>query len=198
MGQIPPQTNMVSSIITNPTPGQDIDAQTGFDVTVQTANLQAGTFTNPDDTYYSAPQTIKNNMVVGHTHVTIQPMDSMTQTTALDATDFVFFKGINDAGNGKGLLTATVDKGLPAGTYRVCTMAGAANHQPVLMPVAQRGAQDDCTKFTVGQGGGNANANAGGNANANANQGGNAQAAQGGKAKGNNRRLRFMERNWIA
>lgn len=28
-------------------------------------------------------------------------------------------------------------------------MASASNHQPVLMPVAQRGTADDCTKFTV-------------------------------------------------
>jgi len=37
----------------------------------------------------------------------------------------------------------------------------------VLMPVAQRGAQDDCQKFTVGgaaTGNGNGNANVGGNA----------------------------------
>ena len=38
-------------------------------------------------------------------------------------------------------------------------MNSASNHQPVLMPIAQRGAQDDCTKFTIGQGnGGNATA----------------------------------------
>ena len=30
-------------------------------------------------------------------------------------------------------------------------MTSASNHQPAVMPVAQRGAQDDCTKFTVGQ-----------------------------------------------
>jgi hypothetical protein len=30
-------------------------------------------------------------------------------------------------------------------------MNSASNHQPVIMPVAQRGAQDDCQKFTVGQ-----------------------------------------------
>ena len=45
---------------------------------------------------------------------------------------------INDAGNGKGLVTTAVTGGLPAGNYRVCTMAGSSNHQPVLMPVAQR------------------------------------------------------------
>jgi hypothetical protein len=58
-----------------------------------------------------------------------------------------------------------VTGGLPAGNYRVCSMTSSSNHQPVLMPVAQRGAQDDCQKFTVGgAAGGNGNANAGGNA----------------------------------
>jgi transcription initiation factor TFIID subunit 15 len=33
-------------------------------------------------------------------------------------------------------------------------MTSSSNHQPVLMPVAQRGAQDDCQKFSVGQGNG--------------------------------------------
>jgi hypothetical protein len=54
----------------------------------------------------------------------------------------VFFKGINDAGNGKSLLSADVTGGLPAGNYRVCSMSSSVNHQPVLMPVAQRGTQD--------------------------------------------------------
>ena len=61
----------------------------------------------------------------------------------------MFFKGINDAGNGKGLITTVVRGGLPKGDYRVYTMTSASNHHPVLMPVAQRGAQDDCQKFRV-------------------------------------------------
>lgn len=89
-------------------------------------------------------------MVIGHTHVTVQDMgSSLNPTGALDATQFAFFKGINDAGNGQGLLSATVTGGLPAGNYRVCTMASSTNHQPAIMPVAQRGTADDCTKFTV-------------------------------------------------
>ena len=49
----------------------------------------------------------------------------------------------------------------------MCSMTRSSNHQPVLVPVAQRGAQDDCKKFTVGAatgGNGNGNANVGGNA----------------------------------
>lgn len=89
------------------------------------------------------------------------------------------FQGINDAGNGRGLLSVAVTAGLPAGFYRVCTMNSASNHQPVLMPIAQRGAQDDCTKFTVGKG--NAANNA---ANGGANGGAGKGAANKGAANG--------------
>jgi hypothetical protein len=151
MGDIPAKTNMVSSIITFPLAGSaTIESDTTFNITVQMANLVAGSFTNADATYYAAPQALSGGNVVGHTHVTVQDMGkSLNPTTALDPTQFAFFKGINDPGNGKGLLSATVNGGLPAGNYRVCTLASSSNHQPVLMPVAQRGSADDCTKFTV-------------------------------------------------
>ncbi|OBT50534.1 hypothetical protein VE04_09546 [Pseudogymnoascus sp. 24MN13] len=165
MGDIPSKSNMVSSIITFPTQGgADVQADTTFDIKVQMANFVAGTFTNADNTYYSAPQQLQGGKVVGHTHVTVQDLgNTLNPTTPLDATQFAFFKGINDAGDGKGGLSATVTGGLPAGNYRVCTMASSSNHQLVLMPVAQRGASDDCTKFTVSAG----NNNNGGNNNNN-------------------------------
>ena len=152
MGKIPSTSNMISSIITSPMPGQNIAANKDFTVSVQTTGLTAGSFTNAAATYYSAPQNLASNgQITGHTHVTVQDLGkSLTPTTAPDPTAFVFFKGINDAGNEKGLLTAMVTGGLPAGNYRVCAMTSSSNHQPVLMPVARRGAQDDCQKFTVG------------------------------------------------
>jgi len=160
MGDIPAKTNMVSSIILNPqTGGKAIASDTTFQITVQMANIVAGQFTNADATYYAAPQALQGGNVVGHTHVTVQDLgSSLNPTKALDATQFAFFKGINDAGNGQGLLTANVTGGLPAGNYRVCTLAAASNHQPVLMPVAQRGTADDCTKFVVSGSGTTANA----------------------------------------
>jgi hypothetical protein len=159
MGDIPAKANMVSSVILFPTTGgQSIPSDTTFNITVQTANLVAGSFTNADATYYAAPQALSGGNVVGHTHVTVQDLgNNLNPTTALDPTQFAFFKGINDAGNGQGLLSATVTGGLPAGNYRVCTLASASNHQPVLMPVAQRGTADDCTKFTVSGSGTTAN-----------------------------------------
>jgi len=150
---------MVSAMIVNPPFGQTIEPDTTFDIDVQLANLVAGSFTNPQNTYYAAPQQLQGGSVVGHCHVTVQDIGSLNPTTPPDAKVFAFFKGIDDAGNGQGLLSATVDGGLPAGTYRICTMNSAQNHQPVLMPVAQRGSQDDCIRVTVAAGGGNSNNN---------------------------------------
>ncbi len=154
MGKIPSTNNMISAIITSPTPGQNIAAANkDFTISVQMTGLTAGSFTNAAATYYSAPQNLAaNGQVIGHTHVTVQDLGkSLSPSTPPDPQQFVFFKGINDAGNGKGLLSAKITGGLPAGNYRVCSMTSASNHQPVLMPVAQRGAQDDCQKFTVGK-----------------------------------------------
>ncbi|OBT83757.1 hypothetical protein VE02_07176 [Pseudogymnoascus sp. 03VT05] len=187
MGDIPSKANMVSSIITFPTQGgNDVQADTTFDIKVQMANFVAGTFTNADTTYYSAPQQLQGGKVVGHTHVTVQDLgNTLNPTTPLDATQFAFFKGINDAGDGKGGLSATVTGGLPAGNYRVCTMASSSNHQLVLMPVAQRGASDDCTKFTVGAGNNNGGNNNNNNAAA-ANNNNNNAAATAAAANNNN------------
>lgn len=136
MGDIPASTNMISSIITNPTPGEDIAANTDFSINVQVTNLVAGSFTNPTTTYYGAPQELKGGNIVGHTHVTVQALGSLDTPTPPDPAVFQFFKGINDAGDGNGGLSAAVAGGLPAGIYRVCTMTSSSNHQPVLMPVS--------------------------------------------------------------
>jgi hypothetical protein len=151
MGDIPAKSNMVSSMITFPLPGSAvIQSDVTFNITVKVTNLVAGSFTNADATYYGAPQQLQGGLIVGHTHVTVQDLGpDLNPQTAPDATKFAFFKGINDPGDGKGDLSATVTGGLPSGNYRVCTMTSASNHQPVLMPVAQRGTADDCTKFTV-------------------------------------------------
>ena len=137
MGDIPAQADMISTIVTFPGPGQDIAANQDFDITVQINNLQAGTFTNPDTTYYTAPQQLQGGKIIGHTHITVQDLNGDINTkTPPDAVTFSFFKGVNDAGDGNGGLKATVAGGLPPGAYRVCTMVAASNHQPVIMPVS--------------------------------------------------------------
>jgi transcription initiation factor TFIID subunit 15 len=186
MGKIPAQNRMVSTILLNPQHNQNLQANQEFQIQLRVNNLAAGFFTNAQATYYSAPQDLNGQgQVIGHTHVVIQDLgNSLTPNQPLDASTFVFFKGINDAGQ-NGVLSATVTGGLPNGNYRVCTMSGASNHQPVLMPVAQRGTQEDCNKFTVGAA---ANNNQGNQNQGNQNQGNQNQGNQnqGNQNQGNN------------
>lgn len=152
MGRIPSADNMISTLITSPQPGDRLKPMTTFFVAIHTRNLRAGFLANPSTNYYTAPQDLdENGDIIGHVHVTIQEIGSLRALAAPDPTQFAFFKGVDDAGDGKGALQAEVSGGLPAGVYRVCTMVAARNHQPPIMPIAQRGPQDDCTKFEVGE-----------------------------------------------
>jgi hypothetical protein len=151
MGRIPATTNMISSIITYPQPGDRVKPNTTFNVTIQTSHLRAGFLVNPASSYYTAPQDLdENGDIIGHCHISIQKIGSLRTTVVPDPTQFAYFKGVDDEGDGNGGLQAEVTGGLPAGVYRVCTMIAARNHQPVVMPVANRGPQDDCTKFEIG------------------------------------------------
>ncbi|CAI4218232.1 unnamed protein product [Parascedosporium putredinis] len=115
MGRIPGVDRMITSIIQNPQPGQTIQENETFDIVVNTQNLAAGSFTNPQETYYSAPQDLDGQgRIIGHTHVTVQDLgNNLTPQNPPSAQQFVFFKGINDQGNGQGILSATVTGGLP-------------------------------------------------------------------------------------
>jgi transcription initiation factor TFIID subunit 15 len=127
--------------------------------------MQTGFFTAAATEYYTQPQTLNaQGQIKGHQHVTIQRLASTTN--APDASVKDFFKGVNDAAPADGTLVVAV----PArtlttpGTYRICTISGSFSHQPVVMPIAQRGAQDDCIRVTVGAangGGGNNGGNRG-------------------------------------
>ncbi|KAL8397186.1 hypothetical protein RB594_004050 [Gaeumannomyces avenae] len=184
MGQIPASNKMISVIITNPKTGDKLQQGQTFKINVQTTNLQAGSFTNPTTTYYTAPQALNGQgQVIGHVHVSVQNIGNLNPNQPPNAEQFAFFKGIDDAG-ANGLVSADVTGGLPAGIYRVCTITAGSNHQPVYMPVAQRGPQDDCTKFEVvanggGGGGGGGAGGGGGGGGGNGANGGNRGAQQG-------------------
>ncbi|KAL5343449.1 hypothetical protein BJX70DRAFT_394012 [Aspergillus crustosus] len=154
MGDIPSEQNMVSTIITYPFPGQILQANIPFFVKFRTTNLISGSVTNPNNTLYSAPQTLQDGMVVGHVHITIQSLGdgeaNPGSVTPPDPNDTVFFQTVFGEADQNNVFSVAVIEGLSHGYYRACTMAAASNHQPVVMPVVERGAQDDCQKFRVG------------------------------------------------
>jgi transcription initiation factor TFIID subunit 15 len=144
---------MPSSLVAFPGHNEDLPANTNFTIAVTQQGMDLGFFTNAKLTYYSAPTFLNGDgLIIGHTHVTVQDLGgSFNPTAPADPTIFAFFLGINTPLNQDSQVFAAVPGGLPAGFYRVCTMVANANHSPVQMPVAQRGAQDDCKYFSVGQ-----------------------------------------------
>ncbi|CAL1697909.1 unnamed protein product [Somion occarium] len=149
MGIIAATTNMPSSKFSNPKNFDTIKANTAFTISMAIKNLETGHFTNAQENYFAAPQQINaGGTIQGHSHVVIEQIDAIDSTAVTDPTKFAFFKGLNDAAQG-GVLTADVTNGLPAGSYRLASINSAANHQPVLVAVAQHGSLDDMVYFTV-------------------------------------------------
>lgn len=72
----------------------------------------------------------------------IEQIASFQDTKVTNPNVFAFFKGLNDAAQG-GVLSADVTNGLPVGFYRLASINTAANHQPVLVAIAQHGSVDD-------------------------------------------------------
>jgi len=146
MGEIPTIDNMISTLIQFPANNEVIRENKPFTIRVAVNNLVTGFFDDPATQYYLFPQTLnKAGKIQGHSHVTVQKLNGKGVP---DPKVFAFFKGLNEKAR-NGILEAAVEKGLPAGNYRLCTMSSSFGHQPVLMPVAQRGAQDDCVRFKV-------------------------------------------------
>jgi len=160
-------------------------------------NMQTGNFVNAQENYFSAPQQLSDQgTIIGHSHVVVELLDALDQTTPTDPKKFAFFKGLNAAAV-NGVLTADVTSGVPAGAYRLCSINAAANHQPAIVPIAQHGSLDDCVYFTAAPGGaaaggadgaggnnGDAGAGAGGATGGNANAGAGTGTANNGTATG--------------
>ena len=143
MGVIASTANMPSSKFVNPKNGDKVAANTNFTIQMAIQNLNTGFFTNPNENYFAAPQTVDSNgNINGHSHVVVEAIPALDSTTPTDPTKFAFFKGLNDKAQG-GVLSVEVAGGLPAGTYRLASINSAANHQPALVAIAQHGALDD-------------------------------------------------------
>jgi hypothetical protein len=149
MGSIPSVNDMPSAKFVVPANGDTLPANTAFTITMAIANMETGNFVNADENYFAAPQQLNGQgQIIGHSHVVVESLTSLGQTTPTNPQVFAFFKGLNAAAV-NGQLTADVTAGLPAGFYKVSSINTAANHQPVLVPVAQHGSLDDVAYFTV-------------------------------------------------
>jgi hypothetical protein len=118
-------------------------------VTIVNRNLLTGFFSDPNSEYYILAQDLDpfTGFIKGHQHITVQLISSTN--AAPDPNDFVFFKGLNDPAV-DGTLSVVIPAGtLPVGLVRICSISGSESHQPVVMPVAQRGSQDDCVRVQV-------------------------------------------------
>jgi len=147
MGVVVPVENAPTVRWAVPVQGQTLPANKNITMLLNVKNIQAGVFVDAQAEYFSAPQTVNDQgLIIGHGHFVINQVTSCTDTTPADPAKFVFFKGIDTAAV-NGQLSATVINGLPAGSYRACSMMSSANHQPVLVSLAQRNNQDDCVCF---------------------------------------------------
>jgi hypothetical protein len=149
MGLIPSTSNMPSAKFQVPKNGDVIPVDTAFTITMAVQGFETGNFVNAQENYFAAPQQLNSQgQVIGHSHVVVEQLTSLDQTTPTNPQVFAFFKGLNAAAV-NGVLTADVANGLPAGTYKVSSINTAANHQPILVPIAQHGSLDDAVYFTV-------------------------------------------------
>jgi hypothetical protein len=78
-------TNFDTSLVEN----------TAFTIKMKIQNLETGNFVNAQQNYYAAPQQVNaQGIIVGHSHVVVQKMDSLDQVTPLDPNVFAFFKSV--------------------------------------------------------------------------------------------------------
>ncbi|KAK4050858.1 hypothetical protein OIV83_003280 [Microbotryomycetes sp. JL201] len=121
-----------------------IQADQDFTIQMRINNLVTGNFVNAQSNYFAAPQDTNNNgIIIGES---LRKIDSLDTTAVSDSTEFAFFKGLNEPAQ-NGILSADVPGGLPAGIYKMSSINSAANHQPVLVGVAQHGSLDDAVYF---------------------------------------------------
>jgi hypothetical protein len=149
MGLIPSSDNMPSSKFTSPKNFGTLKANQTFTIEMAIQNMEAGFFVNADANYFAAPQQLNaQGQIQGHSHVVIEELTSLAQTTPTNPKNFVFFKGLNSAAN-NGKLSTTVPNGLKVGFYKLSSINTASNHQPALVPIAQHGSLDDAIYFSV-------------------------------------------------
>lgn len=56
-------------------------------------NLETGNFVNAQENYFAAPQQLNaQGTIIGHSHVVVESLQGLDQTTPTDPKQFAFFK----------------------------------------------------------------------------------------------------------
>jgi len=93
MGSIPSTANIPSTKFTNPKNGDTITANTPFTISLAINKLETGNFVNSDTNFLSAPQQLnQQGLIIGHSHVVIEALSALDQTTVTEPTKFAFFQ----------------------------------------------------------------------------------------------------------
>lgn len=144
MGQIASVNKVPSTKFQDPANLSTLKANQNFTIKMAVQNMGMGFFTNPDTTYFAAPAVLnQQGQYVGHSHVTVEKVDSLASTKLTDPSTFAFFKGLNAPLDKDGTISTVVAGGLPSGVYRLSSITTSQNHQCLNGPVAQRGSIDD-------------------------------------------------------
>jgi hypothetical protein len=152
VGSIPSADLMVSTLITSPEDDSVIPLGTPFTVKYDILNMELGHYSDPSKEFQSEPQKLNDKgLVMGHSHVTIQKIGESKNEPlkAPDARQLTFFKELDLKSTDGRTLTLEVPGINKSGLYRLCSLTSSRTHQPVHMPLARRGSQDDCIRFIV-------------------------------------------------
>ncbi|RDA90102.1 hypothetical protein CP533_2567 [Ophiocordyceps camponoti-saundersi (nom. inval.)] len=148
-GQIPSVQAMISTIINQPIPGQQIEVNRSFAIELTTSNLHLSDEMLPT----FAPQRVDQatGQTKGHVYVRIE---RLVESTGLGLLDFIHVARAqrisSAASSGSTRLRVNVRGGVPiAGRHRACSIATGENGWPVVMPEVRRGPVDDCVWFDI-------------------------------------------------
>ena len=146
LGLLPSSAKMPATQITTPLSGSTIPVS-ALKVTLKVTNFNA---VAGNKAYLSMPQQLgRNGFINGKIQLSIQKLDA----NVADAADTLFFRvggGVSDSvSNAVFNVPQSIIKLAQGGRLRICSILGGDSLQPVVMPVAQRGAQDDCVRVFV-------------------------------------------------
>jgi len=156
LGELPDANHMPSTFIAQPKYFEVISRGKSFTILVRTRGFEGGNLANPDTEYFSFSQQLnKGGIIKGHASVVIQRVNESAPSSSPspkgnanppNPEQIAFFQEISSAANE---FTVSVPGIASLGVHRICVDLFSFSRQPVVMPVAQRGAQSDCSRVVI-------------------------------------------------